>query len=157
MPEHHEQVTELELEGMPSFLLNHIVHQYHQILQSRLRSVGVSTLKMRVIISLRIYGQLTVSELCSYAIAEQPTMSRALESLDKQGFVERQVGAEDSRLRLVSLTDAGRRIFERIEPEISQLNDSMTAGLPPEERTAFLGALRHVLGNLRNVAAASAR
>ena len=134
---------------MPSFLLNHIVHQYHQTLQSRLKSVGVSTLKMRIVISLKIYGRLTVNELCGYAIAEQPTMSRALDSLEDQKLVERQVSTEDSRLRVVSLTPAGQKVFDKIHPEISRVTDSMMAGFSASEREAFLAGLTRVLANLR--------
>ena len=148
-----EQVvaTDLDLERMPSFLLNHIVHQYHQTLQSRLKSVGVSTLKMRIIISLKIYGKLTVNELCGYAIAEQPTMSRALDSLEKQKLVERQISLEDSRLRVVSLTPAGQKVFDRIHPEISRVNDSMMTGFSETERATFLRSLTRVLANLRGL------
>ena len=140
---------DIDLERMPSFLLNHIVHQYHQTLQSRLKSVGVSTLKMRIIMSLRIYGRLTVNELCGYAIAEQPTMSRALDSLEDQKLVERQVSTEDSRLRVVSLTPAGQKVFDKIHPEISRVNDSIMAGFSASEREAFLAGLTRVLANLR--------
>lgn len=142
-------VPDIDLERMPSFLLNHIVHQYHQTLQSRLKSVGVSTLKMRIVISLKIYGRLTVNELCGYAIAEQPTMSRALDSLEDQKLVERQVSTEDSRLRVVSLTPAGQKVFDKIHPEISRVNDSMMAGFSASEREAFLAGLTRVLANLR--------
>lgn len=142
---------DMDLEQMPSFLLNHIVHQYHQTLQSRLKSVGISTLKMRIIISLKIYGRLTVNELCGYAIAEQPTMSRALDSLETQKLVDRQISLEDSRLRVVSLTPAGQRVFDKIHPEISRVNDSMMEGLGAAEQRAFLGALRRVLANLRTL------
>lgn len=142
-------VPDIDLERMPSFLLNHIVHQYHQTLQSRLKSVGVSTLKMRIVISLKIYGRLTVNELCGYAIAEQPTMSRALDSLEDQKLVERQVSTEDSRLRVVSLTSAGQKVFDKIHPEISRVNDSMMAGFSASEREAFLAGLTRVLANLR--------
>ena len=140
---------DIDLERMPSFLLNHIVHQYHQTLQSRLKSVGVSTLKMRIVISLKIYGRLTVNELCGYAIAEQPTMSRALDSLEDQKLVERQVSTEDSRLRVVSLTPAGQKVFDKIHPEISRVNDSMMAGFSASECEAFLAGLTRVLANLR--------
>lgn len=146
-----QDAADIELERMPSFLLNHIVHQYHQTLQSRLKSVGVSTLKMRIVMSLKIYGRLTVNELCGYAIAEQPTMSRALDSLEKQKLVEREVSLEDSRLRVISLTPAGERVFDRIHPEISRVNNSMMAGFSAAERAAFLAGLTRVLANLRRL------
>ncbi|WBU56247.1 MarR family winged helix-turn-helix transcriptional regulator [Paracoccus sediminicola] len=139
----------IDLERLPSFLLNHIVHQYHQTLQSRLRPAGVSTLKMRILISLKSHGQLTVTELCNYAIAEQPTMSRALDSLEAQGMVQRQPCREDSRIRLVTLTESGRELSERVYPEVARTNDGMLAGLSESESAELIRSLRHVLANLR--------
>lgn len=92
-----------------------------------------------------------MNELCGYAIAEQPTMSRALDSLEKQKLVEREVSLEDSRLRVISLTPAGERVFDRIHPEISRVNDSMMAGFSAAERAAFLAGLTRVLANLRRL------
>ena len=145
----HDPVVDLET--MPSFTLNHVVHRYHQVLQSRLRSAGVSTLKMRIIVSLRSFGSLTVSELCNWAIAEQPTMSRALDSLEGQGMVQRQAGDTDSRLRMISLTEAGRQLFDRIYPEISRVNETMVEGLSAKEKAVMLSALNRVLGNLQKI------
>ena len=141
--------TPTELEEMPSFVLNHVVHRYHLILQSRLRSAGVSTLKMRIIVSLRSFGSLTVTELCNWAIAEQPTMSRSLDSLEAQGMIQRQSGTTDSRQRLISLTEAGERLFDRIYPEIARVNDAMVDGLTPTDQAALLTLLDRVLANLR--------
>lgn len=148
-PAADEKDRRTELERLPSFLLNHIVHQYHQILQSRLKSAGVSTLKMRIILSLRTYGRLTVGELCNYAIAEQPTMSRALDSLEAQGHVRREHSDSDSRLRLVSLTKSGEGVYDRIHPVILGLNAAMIEGMSPSESTDFIRQLSLVLSNLR--------
>ena len=139
------------LETMPSFLLNHIVHKYHQILQSKLRSTGVSTLQMRIILSLHAHDRLTVSELCNYAIAEQPTMSRALDSLESQGLVRRQMSETDSRLRLVSLTEKGIQVHARIHPVVIGINEAIVDGLSDDQRTALLRQLGTLLVNLDRV------
>ncbi|MDO5641403.1 MAG: MarR family winged helix-turn-helix transcriptional regulator [Paracoccus sp. (in: a-proteobacteria)] len=136
------------LETMPSFLLNHIVHKYHQAVQAKLRSAGVSTLQMRIILSLEAHGRLSVGELCSYAIAEQPTMSRALDSLEAQGLVRREMSETDSRLRLITLTEAGRDIHASVYPVMAGVNAVMTEGMDAQARAAFLRQLDLVLGNL---------
>lgn len=148
-PEATDRQTDLE--RLPSFLLNHIVHQYHQILQTRLKSAGVSTLKMRIVLSLRTYGRLTVGELCNYAIAEQPTMSRALDSLEAQGHVRREHSESDSRLRLVSLTELGKLLYDRIHPEILRVNAAMIEGMAQAESGDFIRQLGLVLTNLRKL------
>lgn len=145
------QARDSALESMPSFLLNHIVHQYHQILQARLKSLGVSTLKMRIIMSLKLHGSLSVNELCGFAIAEQPTMSRALDSLEAQGLIYRAQSEQDSRLRLAALTEAGEQVFDRIQPEILQVNAQMTRGLTPAQQQALMDNLGEVLARLRDM------
>lgn len=137
-----------ELESMPSFLLNHIVHQYHQILQSRLRSTGISSLQMRIILSLHAHGRLTVGELCNYAIAEQPTMSRALDSMEAQGLATRKQSEADSRLRVVTLTEQGEKLHDRIQPVILGINAGMVDGLSEEASAQLIRQLGVMLVNL---------
>lgn len=138
----------VELETLPSFLLNHIVHKYHQLLQSKLRSADISMLQMRVILTLHSHNRLTVGELCNYAIAEQPTMSRALDSLELRGMVRREMSASDSRLRLLSLTAKGVATHDEIRPVFLSLNDAMLVDFDEEERAAFIQQLSAVLVNL---------
>ncbi|MFV0409326.1 MAG: MarR family winged helix-turn-helix transcriptional regulator [Paracoccus sp. (in: a-proteobacteria)] len=138
----------VDLDAIPSFLLSHVVHLYHQTLQSRLRSAGLSPLKMRIIIALKFRERLTVGELCNFAIAEQPTMSRALDSLERQGLVRRRQSEADSRLRVISLTDSGNRQFERIYPEVQRLNRAMTDGLSPLAKAEFSAQLKMAMANL---------
>lgn len=139
------------LNSMPSFMLNHIVHRYHQVLQGRMRPAGISALKMRIIISLQTFGSLTVTELCIWAIAEQPTMSRALDSLEAQGLIARQPSETDNRLRLINLTLAGEGMFDRIYPEITRVNDSLVQGLSADQREVLTASLRRMLVNLQAV------
>ncbi|MFV0292757.1 MAG: MarR family winged helix-turn-helix transcriptional regulator [Paracoccus sp. (in: a-proteobacteria)] len=108
-------------------------------------------MKMRIIISLKAYGELTVSELCNYAIAEQPTMSRALDGLERQGMVRRQQSEVDSRLRLISLTDGGLRLFNRIYPEVSRVNAALIAGFSATEGEDFVMRLRQMVRSLRSL------
>lgn len=142
---------QMDLENMPSFLLSHIVHEYQRGLQSRLKMAGCSPLKMRIVLSLRCYGQMTVGDLCNFAIAEQPTMSRALDSLEGQGLVRREHSETDNRLRLVSLTESGEGLYERIYPEFIRQNAVMTDGMAAPDRADFIGRLRGVLNNLRRI------
>lgn len=137
-----------DLKSLPSFFLNHIVHKYHQALQSRLRSAGVSALQMRIILTLHAYGRLTVGELCNFAISEQPTMSRALDGLEAHGLVRREMSEGDNRLRLVSLTPEGATIHARIHPVVISLNEAMVADLDTDERAALIDRLGGVLTNL---------
>jgi DNA-binding MarR family transcriptional regulator len=51
-------------------------------------------------------------DLCNALGVSAPTVSRMVNSLQELGLVERQTAPEDRRLRLVVLTEAGRRCIE---------------------------------------------
>lgn len=138
-----------ELWKMASYLINRITHRYNHNVRAELKTMGLTTLKVRIIVSLHIYDELTVNELCIHAIAEQPTMSRVLDRLESDGLVSRSVAENDSRSRLVQLTDAGKSLFERIMPVMKDANGELLSCLKPGERTQLLDLLTRLLKHIR--------
>ena len=138
-----------ELISLPSYLLTRIAHRYNQTIHAELKAVGLSTISTRIIASLKIFGELTINELCVHALAEQPTMSRALDRMEGDGLVRRTVKDEDNRKRVVQLTPEGAVLFERIWPVTISANEAMLSGISPEDRDVTLRTLRKVLENIR--------
>ena len=138
-----------DLWAIGSYLINRIAHRYNRNVRGELKALGLTTLNARIVVSLRAFGQLTISELCVHAIAEQPTMSRALDRLERDGLVSRGVGETDGRSRLVRLTPAGERLRERIMPVLDEANDVLLEGLAPPERAELMSLLGRVLERIR--------
>ena len=82
-------------------------------------------------------------------MAEQSTLSRALDQLDADGLVRRETDAGDSRATRVFLTDAGRAVFETLWPHMVESFSRMFRGIPDDERRAFVGTLQKMLANIR--------
>ena len=101
------------LKELPSYLLNRISHRYNKNTHEALKAAGLTTITTRVLVSLKMFGPLSVGELCVHAIAEQPTMSRALDRLEAERLVRRAASDEDSRMRVVRLTAAGEKDVSR--------------------------------------------
>jgi DNA-binding MarR family transcriptional regulator len=137
------------LTGLPSYLLTRIAHRYNQTIHAELKAVGLSTISTRIIASLKIFDELTINELCVHALAEQPTMSRALDRLESDGVIKRKVKDEDNRKRVVRLTKDGEALFERIWPVTLSANDAMFQGISDEDRDATMRTLLKVLENIR--------
>ena len=137
------------LTGLPSYLLTRIAHRYNQTIHAELKAVGLTTISTRIIASLKVFGELTINELCVHALAEQPTMSRALDRLEADGLVARSVKDEDARMRVVQLTPEGAALFERIWPVTMAANDRLLDGLDAGERRELIRLLLRVLENVR--------
>ena len=137
------------LTGLPSYLLTRIAHRYNQTIHEELRAVGLATISTRIIASLKVFGELTINELCVHALAAQPTMSRALDRLEAEGLVQRSVKDEDARKRVVQLTPEGAALFDRIWPVTMAANERMLDGIGAQDRKELMRLLLKVLENIR--------
>ena len=144
-----ETLGEIGLWHFAPYLMNRIMGRYNAELAARLRHHDLSTAKMRTLAVLAVVPGLTINELSVYAVTEQSTMRRTLEGLERQGLVRREERASDGRVREIYLTEEGRAAFDRVWPDMHACYAGMFAGIPEDERSAFVGTLQRVLKNVR--------
>ncbi|MEQ6250764.1 MarR family winged helix-turn-helix transcriptional regulator [Sulfitobacter sp. HNIBRBA3233] len=137
------------LSAYAPYLMNRITHRYNQTLGTTMAEAGLSTIKMRVVCALAAKGSLTVNDLSVYAVAEQSTMSRTLEQMAREGLVDRAMDESDSRVRVISLTQAGHDIYTRIWPAMAEAEARMFDGIDPADRAQLLETLDGMLRNIR--------
>ena len=131
------------------YLLNRISHRYYQTIHAELRSVGLTLVQLRTIVVLAAFDELTVKELCVHAMVKQPTMSRALDRMEKEGLVVRSNSTNDRRVRFIRLTEAGRRVFEQVWPVMDRAHDFLFRALSEREREELARMLSKVLEQIR--------
>ena len=85
------------------------------------RSHGISVLEWRVLATLSDSDRIPVGMLARRAVTKQPTLTRLLERLERQGHVLRDCDPVDRRQTLVQITPAGRStviaLMERAEAQ----------------------------------------
>ncbi|GAA1077668.1 MarR family winged helix-turn-helix transcriptional regulator [Tsukamurella spumae] len=91
----------------------------HAVLDSRSdwrRSVtertGLPFSRLRVLKRLDRYGPLTLKELAALADMDAPATTVAVNDLQARGHVQRTVSPEDRRVKVVTITDAGRVVVD---------------------------------------------
>ena len=131
------------------YLINRIARRYNQSVQDAVSNLGLTIPKMRVLAALAAMGKLTVNQLTVVAVAEQSTMSRTLDQMERDKLIQRLVNETDSRVRVVSLTEAGRAMYHKVWPEMRAAEDALFVGLSPEKRDDFLDTLTQILVNIR--------
>lgn len=137
------------LSELASYLLNRIVFRHNQSVQEKLRELGHITITIRTVNTLSVYGAQTVNELCVHAMAEQPTMSRALARMEARGLIERSTSDSDSRVRLIRLTPSGEALSREIWPVMTGANEELLAALSDEERETLMRLLTKVHLDIR--------
>jgi len=96
----------------PRHCVSHNLHQtaraVSRIYAEELRSTGVGRSQFAILQSLSQQGPLGLSELAEGLYMDRTTLSRNLKPLEKAGLVRRTPSSEDARVKLVTLTPAGR-------------------------------------------------
>ncbi|MBB1251287.1 MarR family winged helix-turn-helix transcriptional regulator [Rhizobium sp. G21] len=140
---------EIGLNNFAPYLMNRVIARWNANLADDLKALDITTAKMRALAILSITPSVTINELSVFAVTEQSTMSRTLESLEEQGFIRRQPRPDDMRVRDVTITEEGRAAFEKIWPTMYDDFLKMFEGIEEEEYKTFIGVLHRILRNIR--------
>ncbi|PHS19431.1 MAG: MarR family transcriptional regulator [Blastopirellula sp.] len=150
IPSNSEQhLGEMGLENFPPYLMNRIMGRYNASLKKELLSLGLTTPQMRSLAVLSVINGILISELAVYAVVPQSTLSRALDVLEANGFIYRDVDEADTRAVHIFLTSAGSEANDRLWPHMSQANDAMFEGIDVAEKQAVVSTLKKMLRNIR--------
>lgn len=117
---------------------------------------GVNVREWRVLAVLGSYQPITSAGVVEVTGLDKATVSRALEALDRKGMIRRAPHPEDGRASLLSLTEAGVELNNRIVPEATAQGRAYEAGLEPRERAELLRLLAKLMDHARLVNAGKA-
>jgi DNA-binding MarR family transcriptional regulator len=143
------RLGEIGLQQFAPYLMNRIMGRYNASLRDDLAKLGLTTPKMRTLAVLSVIDGLVISRLAVYAVVEQSTLSRVLDTLEADGLVRRTPDQDDSRAMKIFITEAGRAAFEKLWPTMRQSYDKMFAGIGAAEHAAFVATLQKILVNIR--------
>ncbi|WP_207127549.1 MarR family winged helix-turn-helix transcriptional regulator [Actinocatenispora comari] len=74
--------------------------------------------------------------------ADRTRIIGVLDELQQRGLIRREADPADRRVRLLSLTAAGRRLRDTVSAEIQRNEERLLAALPAADRRALLRSLR---------------
>src|SRR5580692_6352740 len=140
---------EIGLNNFASYLMNRIMARWNTNVAEELKDFDMTTTQMRALAVLSVSSSVTINELSVFAVTEQSTMSRTLDSLEEQGYIRRQPRPDDMRVRDVSITVKGRSAFEKVWPMLHRMLLQMFDDVAEDEYRNFLGTLQKVLRNIR--------
>jgi len=87
-------------------------------------------------------------ELAQQLYISPGAVTQLVDLLEKQGRIRRRIHPHDRRMSLVELTAAGKRAFERAQPEVAETTSRTLAGLTVREQQQLMRLLskleRHV-------------
>lgn len=131
--------------GVEGFLTYRFVRVQHKLnaQAGRIlkRVAGISLSEWRVLALIGDRDGTSNSEIIARSTMDKGLVSRTLQALQKAGLVQSRTASEDERVHVHSLTDEGRRLFERTLPQMERRQRLIRSAFTREELAALDSAL----------------
>jgi DNA-binding MarR family transcriptional regulator len=105
---------------------------------------GLSMWGYSVLVALDQSPVRTQAALAEAIGADKTRIIPFLDELQEQGYIERRPDPDDRRVRLLAVTDAGRKVKDAVQAEIQRGEERWLGALSPGDRAAFLRALEQL-------------
>lgn len=125
-------------------LINQVAYRIRQDLDQRLRQHGLDITIWPILHCLWQQDGIPQARISETLGRPDYATSRAIDRLESAGLVLRRNDPENRRVRLVYLTDAGRRSQTELAPLTDSTNERVLGQLTAEEQTQLVRLLRKI-------------
>jgi DNA-binding MarR family transcriptional regulator len=135
----------LKLEQFLPYQLNVVATLVSEALSrvyARRYRIGIP--EWRVLVTLGQFGVMTGKAVGAHTHMHKTKVSRAVALLEKRKLLARRINRADMRESFLSLTAAGRAIYEELAPHALDFARRLTDILTPGDRDAFQRALQQI-------------
>jgi len=133
------------------FLLVEVVRLQLRVYNQRFRDTGLNQSQVTALIHLDRVEALSQTDLATRLGMGKAAAGTLIEGLESKGLVERRRSREDRRLQLVSITDAGCDLVDRVDHMAEELGTEYRRGISRDERVQLVSTLNRLRENLRRM------
>jgi len=138
------------LEKFVPYLNYRITSQLNRRLRKKLKRSGINIARWRVLAVLKDNGRMNIGQIVERTLIEQPTVSRIVDNLEREGLVSRKTSKEDSRFVQVDLTRSGEKAFREIYPTATEHQKKVLQNFTQQEIKTLIGFLERMLNNIES-------
>lgn len=137
-----------ELDQHLFFWLTQVIGARDRRLNAELKDFGLRVPEWRALAALYSRKHCTMSELADLASIDRTTLTRTIDRMQDAGWLARLADGDDMRITRLALTAAGERLFSRVWPTVSRLNEAAVAGVPSATVERLRATLSQMKANL---------
>lgn len=139
--------TEFDLQQFLPYLLNQAAEASSLNFQTVYKKrYGMLRTEWRVLFHLGIYGEMTAVEICQKAQMHKTKISRAVQRLEDQRYLERMRDPDDRRRENLRLTKSGQAVYRDLQAIAADYDRALAEQLDPGELDVLRRALRKLAG-----------
>jgi len=103
----------------------------------------------QVILYVKTNGSSTLVDISSYYNVEKPTITRAVQRLEKK-LIVKVIPGKDRREKIIQLTELGEEVYQVCRQKITELEYSVMKGIPEDEQNTAFQILPRIRKNIIN-------
>ena len=132
-------------------LINRISRNIRKIKNQEMAEYNLRSAHVSCLYYLYSSGGLTSTELCEKCEEDKATISRALDFLEKNGFLYCETENTKRYKSPLKLTEKGAEAGKKIAGKIGSVLETISRDLPEEDRIAFYRSLAIISGSLDDI------
>src|SRR5262245_1633325 len=131
------QPRPLQLENFLPHKLNVLSSLVSQALTRVYGQYGIGIPEWRVLVSLGQFGVMTGKAIGARTHMHKTKVSRAVAQLERRKYLTRRANRADLREAFLSLTPAGRAVYDELAPRAREFTDRLSQVVTPPDRAAL--------------------
>ena len=132
-------------------LINRISRNIRKIKNQEMAKYNLRSTHVSCLYYIYTLNGATATDLCERCEEDKATISRALDYLDTNGYISREVESTKRYKSPLLLTDKGKEVGKKIADKISGVLDTISVDFTEEERIAFYRSLAIISDSLESV------
>src|SRR4051812_15901752 len=134
----------LKLDDFLPHRLNVLSSLVSQALTRVYGQYGIGIPEWRILVTLGQFGVMTGKAIGTHTHMHKTKVSRAVAQLEQRKLLDRRANCEDLREAFLSLTPAGRAIYEELAPRALEFTCRLSEVVAPGDRAAFDRAVKQL-------------
>ena len=134
------------VDGYLGYLLGQANHALYKNFDSQVRAAGLSMIEWRVLATLHDSPPLTVSQLAQEVLSKQPTVTKLVQRMADQDWLDLLADPMDQRRTLVTVSPAGRKLVRPLLDKARAHEAQMLRTLAVSEQAALKKLLAKLAG-----------
>ncbi|WP_322925022.1 MarR family winged helix-turn-helix transcriptional regulator [Paenibacillus campi] len=114
------------------------------VLNSHVLDSGYSFTEARVMVEIGMNEPCIANMLVDSLNIDRSYMSRIIRRLVKLGLLYKQSSADDQRISLLRLTDAGKALYKQLDDRSNEQINRLFCALPPDELNELHAAMQKI-------------
>ncbi|MFC0559743.1 MarR family winged helix-turn-helix transcriptional regulator [Halalkalibacter alkalisediminis] len=121
------------------FRLARFYNGSNRVSNQHLKKWGLSISQFDLLVQVGVHQPLSQQELAEKLLVSKGNITQMLVKLEKAGLIKRK---QEWRIKQISLTAAGQKLYEEVVPEQERFQASQFKGLDRREQKQLLGLLK---------------